>query len=210
MLKIYFMEIYMENRVNKRRELKYLFDKSRYSFIKKELLVNGYYKQHDKNYINNLYFDKKLKSYYENIEGLAYRKKFRLRWYDGKSIVLEEKIKEGNTGYKLRHNSKIDDINKVNFKQFKVLNNYKPIVYNRYLREYLINSDGIRITLDSLLTFKKYNSLKKYYSTNNILEIKYPLNEFPEENIISKLNLRLTKFSKYLDGLKTINNDSHE
>jgi hypothetical protein len=197
----------MENQVNKRRELKYLFDKSRYSSVKKELLINGYYKHHDKNYINNLYFDKKLKSFYENIEGLAYRKKFRFRWYDGNSIVLEEKIKEGNTGYKLRYNTKIGDINKINFEQFNVLNNYKPIIYNRYLREYFINSKGVRITLDSLLTYIKYNSLKKYYSTNNILEIKYPLNEFPEENIISKLNLRLTKFSKYLDGFKTVNYD---
>lgn len=200
MLKAYYMEIFMENQVNKRRELKYLFEKSEYSNIKAELLQNGYLKQHTKNFINNLYFDNELKSYYENIEGLTIRKKFRFRWYDGGKIVLEEKIKEGVSGYKIRYHSDKKNIGEINFEQFKALNNYKPIVFNRYLREYFIDDRGIRITLDSFITYRKYNSLKKYDSSKNILEIKFPLEEYPDEKIISKLNLRLTKFSKYLDG----------
>ena len=114
---------------------------------------------------NSTFFD-------QNIEGVAYRTKFRFRWYDGGYISLEEKIKKAGVGYKRRDLTNFTKIENLDFSSFDKIKNFKPIVMNRYFREYFINSEGERITLDSMIKFKAYNSLKTVNSEVNILEIK--------------------------------------
>ena len=198
------MAMFMENLVNSRKEYKYVFPIENYSSIKRVILQKGFFKQHKNNFVNNLYMDKNSTSFDQNIEGVAYRTKFRFRWYDGGYISLEEKIKKAGVGYKRRDSTNFTKIENLDFSNFDKIKNFKPIVMNRYFREYFINSEGERITLDSMIKFKAYNSLKTVNSEVNILEIKSSTESYPNESLLRELNLRLTKFSKYVNGVNEL------
>ena len=196
----------MENQVNKRKELKYTFKIKDYSLLKRIILKHGYKKNHSNNFINNLYFDNDFSSYDENIEGVSERIKYRLRWYDGQNIFFEEKIKKAGIGFKNRIPTAFNKIEDLDYSNFKKLKCYKPVVQNRYLREYFINSKGIRITLDSMIKYEQPNSLRIVHSNINVMEIKSPVDSLPDKDLLNSLDLKLTKYSKYVNGSKSLKN----
>jgi hypothetical protein len=200
------MEIFMENQVNKRKELKYTFKIKDYSLLKRIILKHGYKKNHSNNFINNLYFDNDFSSYDENIEGVSERIKYRLRWYDGQNIFFEEKIKKAGIGFKNRIPTAFNKIEDLDYSNFKKLKCYEPVVQNRYLREYFINSKGIRITLDSMIKYEQPNSLRIVHSNINVMEIKSPVDSLPDKDLLNSLDLKLTKYSKYVNGSKSLKN----
>ena len=181
-------------------------------------------------FINNIYFDThNYNNYLENIEGSAKRLKVRIRWYGDlfgkvKSPVLEIKIKNGLLGKKksLKINSfnlnSLTDISKIletiNNSQLNIdLKSLKPTLLNRYSRIYFQSIDKkFRITVDNKQEFFSIthtnnlfiNSIKDFNSV--ILELKYQEeNDFEVNSITNKFPFRLTKSSKYVNGIQRLN-----
>tara|TARA_B100001175_G_scaffold92082_1_gene77835 strand:- start:653 stop:1285 length:633 start_codon:yes stop_codon:yes gene_type:complete len=203
------MEIFMENRANKlRREDKYVSNLSSYNRLKKTIIKEGFRKAHASNYINNIYYDHDDFSYSENVEGETYRTKYRLRWYDYKDeYILEIKKKNGKSGYKIRNKIKAANRVELEKKINKILPpNFKSVIKNRYFREYFVKDD-VRITMDSRLRFSNLKSDKYRFFNKIIIEIKYPkLSEF-DFDLVKRLNLTYTKFSKFAKGLEYLRNN---
>ncbi len=184
--------------------------------------------------VNNIYFDSNdVQSFDDNIDGIANRSKIRVRWYGTnkfkvKNPVLEIKSKKGLIGKKNSYNLKtfnIDNnftkknlislINTSNLSDHDkdILKTYNLSVMNNYDRDYFISDDKkFRITLDENIKYysiKNANNLfnevyKIYYQV--IMEIKY-LDKYDSysEQITNFFPLRLSKNSKYVEGLININ-----
>ena len=201
-----------------RNELKYIISKKEFQNIKFLLSSLNIVPQHEPNTINNIYFDtKNLDCFYENIEGLSERRKYRIRWYDHSKIMnFETKIKSGSVGRKLTE--KIDYCDKIDLSKLtKNVNsilkksNEKllliPTLRNRYYREYFITRPGVRLTFDSNITYtdpkNKLLSLTDNY--NVIMEVKYNRKSQEKLDLLDFFNIRLQKNSKYVIGLSKIN-----
>lgn len=182
--------------------------------IKRKLILNGYIIKHKPNIINNLYFDVDDRSFVENIEGERIRKKIRLRWYgDFHEITnptLEFKIKNGNLGKKNRFKVKsvfnlenLDEIVKYVNERFTI-NSSKylfPKTINQYHRDYYVFNNH-RVTIDSNITyFKPYNLSLKKRERIGVIELKYSNTNNENKKILELSELKLTKYSKFVNGV---------
>jgi len=185
-------------------------------------------------YVNNIYFDShELQNYYDNINGVFDRIKARIRWYGNlfgevKKPVIELKIKKGSLGRKFQRNlnpftlsnqicrKEIADI----FKKSNIPNviyskllSLKPTLLNRYKRKYYLSSDkNYRITTDSAqefyrIEYGKNSFLNRIFINSDIIfELKYDKNYDNEASgITNHFLFRLTKNSKYINGIELIN-----
>jgi len=184
-----------------------------------------------KRFVNNIYFDSfNFTNLRENVEGATNRIKIRIRWYGElfgyvEKPVLEIKIKKGLLGKKisvplkpfsLTKKTKIPDILKsINDLQEIIEIDFEsliPSLLNRYSRKYYQSSDNkFRITIDSEQSFylinKSNNSLLNHHNDNRatILELKYNQTFDKDVNYItSKFPFRVTKSSKYVNGIQQI------
>jgi hypothetical protein len=76
----------------------------------------------------------------------------------------------------------------------------KAVIQNSYLRQYYIKN-GIRVTIDRKLKFKIPLTINSKYYPNIVVEVKFDtyINYNPKEILVS--GMKLTKFSKFLEGL---------
>lgn len=211
-----------------RYELKFVLNELQLSHLEDLIKQNNFQKHFPKRTVYSLYFeDFNFNSVKDNISGISKRKKLRLRWYndDNKPPFLEIKKRSGRIGNKLKITTPFKngiEIEKMNSTEIqKVLNknidknnpflinpNFKPLLFVRYDREYLISKDGIRLTIDkkiyfsSVSTFNSLKSLKKFKYNRNIVEIKFPIEKKQILNkILKKTELIPTRHSKYLVGV---------
>jgi hypothetical protein len=176
--------------------------------------------------VNSLYFDDiYYSSVKDNLSGIAYRDKKRLRWYDSKRTppVFEIKNKNGRLGSKEKYilNSldsnfydlKIEKITSTCFEDLQSQN----IFFDRYLlpsmlvsyeREYFETLSGLRITFDNNINFYDplpslcLNECNSIPYSNNIMEIKFePRLKNSVTKLIRNLNMTPKRHSKYLVGL---------
>ncbi len=183
-------------------------------------------------YINNIYLDSNdLDFFYDNVSGKGSRKKARIRWYGDlfgniEKPVLEFKVREGFLGNKLSFDLKpfrFDDL--FNYQDLKtvfatsglpdwayeVLQHVKPALLNRYSRKYFLSFDGkFRLTIDSELSYHDiepvHNTfLKSFRADDYIVEVKYDFgNDDKAPFITNNLPFRLTKSSKYVNGMELL------
>lgn len=180
-------------------------------------------------WINNIYFDSQdYKNYNENVLGVSRRLKVRIRWYDDlfgniEKPVLEFKIKSGMLGrkesYKLPpyflpehfetrqlHGFFNADLPEEVVAELKEL---QPALMNRYKRKYFLSSNkSFRITLDTdmqffaLKNFSNQITKKVENEDYNVIELKYTYeNEKEADRVSSVFPFRVTKSSKYVDGM---------
>ena len=216
-----------------RYEKKYIITNIQMEILKNTLSAALYLDSNIKNpdgsyFIRSLYFDDyKNTSYYQVLDGISKREKYRIRYYDldPSYITLEKKTKENNLGKKDKdkltpemvmnfiNNEEIES-NKpvVEELQSKMKTSfYKPVIiidYERRAFTYPVND--VRITLDyniscsyelSKFFEKNINSIPLLEKNTAILEVKY--NDFlPDfiKQLISINNLEITSFSKYSTG----------
>ncbi|MBA3705228.1 MAG: VTC domain-containing protein [Bacteroidetes bacterium] len=181
--------------------------------------------------VNNIYFDTLgLNDYYDNINGEQIRSKVRIRWYGDlfgtiQTPVLEYKIKTGLLGKKRSYKLQPFLINN-NFSKSQIINaigtlpqnikdqilSLKPTLLNSYKRNYFLSADkNFRVTLDHRLTFYKIlysgNTFtnKSIDHNSTVLELKYDSSLETEAKLIAgAFPLKLTKSSKYLQGLERV------
>ena len=201
----------MLNKITKRRELKYFINSTDYFnltntvshlfFKDKNIIEKGYY------HVRSLYFDNKANdSYYEKIDGIEKKKKFRNRVYDllSNPIKLEIKSKINNVVLKetmviskkdmvdiisgdysclLNYNNNI--AKKIYY--YFIKDYYKPVILIDYKREaYHFDLNNIRITFDKEIKKNEINLADLFNKDINmspvlknkkiVLEIKYTEN----------------------------------
>ena len=186
-----------------------------------------------KRYVNNIYFDyDDFNFYFDNVDGVLYRIKYRIRWYgnlfgDVNNPILELKIKNGLLGRKKRYPLipfKLDngfdiELFKKLVKSSKIPTNIKenlfslkPVLINRYARKYYLSIDkNFRITVDHGFSFFKVGNQNNYYlayvhnNFDTILELKYnkEKDDFAEY-ISNNFPFRLTKSSKFIQGIEKL------
>ncbi|GAB6189404.1 polyphosphate polymerase domain-containing protein [Marinitoga arctica] len=188
-----------------RYELKYLINIHDYYIIKNKLInsmtldpnadKNGFY------HIRSLYFDDFLNSaYYDKINGVMNRYKYRIRFYNLilATIKLEKKIKKGNFSTKIDYRIFMDDFYNIINNNYEYLLDYKneilsefylllkykglhPVIIVDYEREAYF-FDSVRITFDKNLRssnrvsdiFNKDIQMINILENNKIiLEVKY-------------------------------------
>lgn len=182
-------------------------------------------------FINNIYFDThQMNNLSDNLEGATNRIKVRVRWYGEllgviEKPIMEVKVKNGLLGKKISLPLKpftlspainIDEIiRSVTYPvkewiaDFRSLN---PVLINRYTRKYFESADKkYRITLDYDQFFYRVNNTENLFleeyndAVSVILELKYDKNSDGEVNkITSEFPFRLSKSSKYVNGLSKI------
>jgi hypothetical protein len=214
------MEDYMEKSPKKfRYERKYIIARTKVPQLLSELFQNGYHKIFNTRKVNNLYYDDYLlNSYYENIDGLSDRKKYRVRWYGmtySKSIKkFEIKIKSEFLNRKeavslgsQTFTSPIEsNLNKINnhvkdvLQELSLNTNVIPVLLNNYTRNYYKNKiKNVRVTIDKDLRYYSIISKKNLAIMDKcIIEFKYSNKDFFAVN--NMFDLKLNKSSKYVDG----------
>lgn len=214
-----------------RYENKYIINKYVYESLRKQL--DGVMKLDPHSiskdisyYISSLYYDDiDDNAYYEKVDGVEYRKKYRLRIYNGdvNTCKLECKYKDENMTYKrdCKLNKKNleyllnKEFNKIKFKD-ELLNEFildskinllRPSVVVDYARlAYVYPYSDVRITFDSLIKSGKQKDFINreivkvdcLLSDQIVLEVKY--NEVLPEHIqaiLNQYNLMLGSLSKF-------------
>ena len=214
-----------------RYENKYIINKYIYESLRRDLSLVMKLDPHsiskDISYnISSLYYDDIDDSaYIEKVDGVEYRKKYRIRIYNGNidTCKLECKYKDENMTYKqdCKLNKKNleyllkGEFNKIKFKD-ELLSKFiidsklyklKPSVIVDYARlAYIYPYSEVRITFDSLIKSGKYDDFINrdvvrvdcLESDQIVLEVKY--NEMlPEhiQTILNQYNLTLGSLSKF-------------
>lgn len=164
-----------------RYEIKYLINSSQAEILKYRLsllmdkdnnAIDGYY------FIRSLYFDDvNNTAYYEKIDGLEEREKYRIRFYnyDHSYIILELKGKKNNLTYKRQNRITEEDYNniinqnydKINIEGRKVLedfitkskrNNLIPSIIVDYSRQpFIYTVEDVRITFDEDISSGRFD-----------------------------------------------------
>lgn len=220
---------------NFRFERKFVYPNANKDDIIQKIYLNSYgFKEvfHQRK-VNNVYFDDSNHNFYkQNVEGVADRKKVRLRWYGGDTATIEDptieiKKKMGEVGDKDSHklkgkktnlttinSSELLDFMLENTKNKGALNHLikvlQPSLLNTYERRYFLSFCGkFRITVDFNQNFHNPNCI--FHENNRtslndvIVELKYALKDDREARQVSQqINARLSKNSKYVNGINLL------
>jgi len=217
---------------NLRFERKYVYQNTHFEDLIQRVYLNsfGFKEVFHKRKINNIYFDDSNYNFYkQNVEGVANRKKLRLRWYgyDTAQIIdptIEVKKKMGEVGdkdsYRLKGTSLNLNVKTANDIQAYLIENthqyiainqslkaLHPTLLNTYERRYFLSLCGrYRITVDFNQAFynPNYRSFEHSELQLNavVLELKYAVEDDTDARQVSQqINTRLSKNSKYVTGI---------
>jgi hypothetical protein len=187
---------------------------------------------HPDRYINNIYLDTPtLRCYWENVDGVSPRFKYRIRWYGdlhqgGAEAILEIKRKLNVVGDKIR--IPLGDFNTAgaisedgvralfesagrNEPFLSPGHGLKCILVNRYLRRYYASFDGLfRATVDRGLRFHSFQigrSMSNVFvnETAAIVEIKYAKDhDALARQVLEAFPFRPMRISKYVHGVNLL------
>jgi hypothetical protein len=180
--------------------------------------------------VNSIYFDSlDFKSAQDNLDGIANRSKFRIRWYGDiersrKDLTFEIKSKRGRLGSKVS-----TPLGELTTPLMKMTNReignalhtdmsarqlvppgvaLQPIIYIAYERRYHEAAGGIRITFDQGLNFRQITENRHQSSSSvscyqkSVLEFKFaPEAKEQAARIMRDLRLVPSRSSKYVIGL---------
>lgn len=220
---------------NIRFERKFLFQKGHIQDIIQSVYRNSYGFQEifHKRKVNNIYFDDSNYNYYkQNVEGVADRKKLRLRWYgedtltiDNPTIEVKKKIgeagdkdsfrlKEVSCDLTIQTPSEVHQLLIRNTQQHvavhHALKKLHPTLINTYERRYFLSfCRRYRITVDFNQAFynPNYPMIKNSERKINdiVLELKYAVADDNEARQVSQqIKTRLSKNSKYVNGINLL------
>lgn len=201
-----------------RNERKISLKKGQIYFLKPLLYQMGFKNIYMPRYVNSIYFDdESLSLARQNIDGVRSRIKVRLRFYDNSydNAKLEMKFKNGQLGrkYAIPMSKEIKTKKDLITEADKVLkeisiNELYATSHVKYHREYLIDNENIRCTLDTrIVTSRLKNEISFSLSDSfyDVCEFKYdPYLDKTfrvKYNELKKFSGRATKSSKYLKSI---------
>lgn len=211
-----------------RFETKYCASGQAVACIEDILMNNGIIRSFPSRTVSSVYYDSVYcKALAENLSGQSERNKLRLRWYvtqqqeNALSVVLENKIKRANVGFKKSYfvGSFSPEISVSHLCDYAsrvlpllpgesaILADLFPQHITVYNRRYFEDSSGVRATIDTGLRFS--SDLRSTLSCCNadrffndpIVEIKYPEREFHRvSRILHSFPVPSSRLSKYVLG----------
>ena len=212
-----------------RYERKFIIEENFSKRISNFLYENKFIKEYPSRNINSIYYDSiDFARFLQSEEGIPYRDKLRIRFYDDpNSLRLEKKIKSADIGKKeISYENDFRYKKSFNF-NIKTCDNKKlvvsvpikincdiPSLFVSYKRDYFnLLEENIRITIDYKLRFGRIrngsNLIKSPLNINcdfGVLEAKYYSNKdyIPILNKLTDLyDLTLTRCSKYCYGINS-------
>jgi hypothetical protein len=183
--------------------------------------------------VNNLYLDTLGRAdFYEHVQGVSSRCKTRIRWYGPlngpiERATLELKIKRGVVGCKesypvagfaLSHAADADTL-RSELSELPApaavraaVDLRRPSLMNRYARRYYLSADGlVRLTLDTKLQYYDPRDPLRPLAhpvrdtRAQVIELKYAPDHAAEAaEIVNRLPFRITRCSKYVDGVRRL------
>jgi SPX domain protein involved in polyphosphate accumulation len=225
----------MEDISKYRYETKFNIASATFSDVEFQLKTHSkiFSKVYECRFVNNIYFDTpSMQNYHDNVAGVSDRVKIRIRWYGSlfglvERPILEIKIKKGGVGRKVSmpisefvfdKNTSLGYIEGILNKSAipddirKKIRYTRPTLVNRYRRMYYLSSNKMfRATVDNFQQFYKFsygcnNFLSSIRINNIVLEVKYDYqNQKMAPSVISEFLFRVTKNSKYVNGIELIN-----
>ena len=187
-------------------------------YIKKENLIQfqeflikkAAKKLHHPRVIESLYFDNvNLEMYSDSIEGLAPRKKIRIRNYPNskdKKSYLEIKNSSVEGRFKTRKSLNEDEF--LLKRNAGILDEQYgacfPKLYVSYLREYSI-VDDVRISIDKNIQYRDFKTGKLYNDNKIIVELKTSSNKSQDE-LVNDFPIQRIRFSKYCFAIENLYN----
>ena len=183
---------------------------------------------------NVYYDTNKFSIYRHGVEGDSNRVKVRIRWYGDLFNVniaptLELKRKFGHVGDKMKWKlstfmtteamllaaQKVDSLIDSNGNDYSTLHTVlpllRPVLINRYERKYLISADQkYRVTIDQGMCYFTNSTNKSSFENPEkisgvVVEVKYlPIDHDGVSIITNQIPIRLSKFSKYLNGVEAL------
>ena len=210
--------------MTKRHEYKYAVEAVNLSQILDIIRFHpmGFSEAYEQRKVNNFYLDTTLLDFfYQNIDGIARRRKFRYRWYgeleSTGAAQLEVKNKQNELGWKetilLDPKALTEKASLVAHFQTLKLSNAElvPMLYNSYWRHYYESADGIfRITIDYNQAFgRPFHFDQPYYEEatdpNIIVELKFDETYDDRlDEVTTYLPFLRTKNSKYSNGVTAV------
>ena len=185
-------------------------------FIKKENLIQfqeflikkSVKKIHHPRIIQSLYFDNiNLDMYTDSVEGLAPRKKIRIRNYPNdidKKLYLE--IKNSAIEGRFKKRTIISDEEFIEKKSSGLFDNQYgicyPKLYVKYQREYS-QVDDVRISIDRNLQYIDYKTNFKFDDDKIIVELKTSFNKNLDE-LMQNFPMQRIRFSKYCFAVENL------
>ena len=159
--------------------------------------------------VQSIYFDSlSLQMYNDSIEGLAPRKKIRIRNYpDKKSDIYLFETKISSVEGRFKTNK---EISKKYFDRLmssgifdKKYGICKPVLNVVYEREYWVKDD-VRITLDTNISYNLYKGKIIKKDDNIVVELKAPKSK-NLDNLFEEFPFQEIRFSKYCNGIELFN-----
>ena len=190
-----------------RIEKKYQFALAKLTNFYEFLSENSAKQLYPRRLIKSIYFDNQsFSSYNDSIEGVLPRKKIRIRNYPNmnKKFNLEMKINSIEGRFKtVEKNVKYNDFLKKGYFDTEYDLCF-PVLEINYLREY-ISVFNLRITLDTSISYKKYNDKRSIpLMESAIVEVKS--NNLENFNYIEdKIHFPTKRFSKYCNAIDELN-----
>jgi len=205
-----------------RYERKYKIDDISLALLKQAILLHpaSFTKIYPDRQINNIYFDTiGLHTFHQNVDGVAERKKYRVRWYNTEVGNIQQPQFEIKARYNQLGTKKIVPVSTFNLHHLTPLiktvnqhsqtfNELRPVLLNSYMRSYYGTRDGqYRITIDRNLRYFSFLTGQKFYrhsvtDAGMVLEIKYDENlDDSTDRILQHIPFRQTKSSKYVTGV---------
>ena len=198
-----------------RFEEKIKLDNKKIFFFKKWLNENKAQNIYPNREVYSIYFDnKEFQTHQDSIEGVVPRKKIRLRTYN----FISENVNNFNLEIKktlpfgrLKDSQSLKK-NNILLRNGLFLSDYGwcyPRIIVKYVRSYYQLSK-IRVTLDSNIAFKKFNSKNKknfFFNNFELVVAELKANSIDHINEINnKLQFEKTRFSKYCYGIEALYN----
>ena len=192
-----------------RKEIKLILHRSKSLDFKEMLFGRGAKEMYPKRKISSLYFDNiEKQSHIDSLEGVLPRKKIRIRTYPyekNRKYLFEKKISAPEGRFKESKKISLQRYNKIINQGYfdKMYGMLKPLIYVDYLREYY-DFENYRITIDENITYKIFKKINLKRDTRSIVEIKFS-KKYNEDLIINSFTNKLTRFSKYSNGIALLN-----
>jgi SPX domain protein involved in polyphosphate accumulation len=188
----------------------------------------------DRHINNVYYDTNDFNMYRHGVEGDSNRVKVRMRWYGDLFNIditptLELKRKFGHVGDKMKWKlstfmttdamlsaaQKVDSLLDNSVNNYSTINTVlplvRPVLINRYERKYLISADQkYRVTIDQGMCYFTNSINKSSFEKPEkidgvVVEVKYlPIDHDGVSIITNQIPIRLSKFSKYLNGVEAL------
>ena len=213
---------------NKRFEIKLVLNQTEFLEFNSWFILNTRFKKaYNSRIVNTIYFDDlKNSSAHDNLSGISFREKYRLRWYGEKlenSAKFELKRKENRLGYKKYFNIpfikkeisslKIFELAKIYEKELSLWNSKYffhlfPKIQVQYKREYYESFNNLRLTIDNNIKYwPAFENYKPFFGmpflyNYNVVELKFSPESYSDiKNMFRRTKLLPKRHSKYLVGL---------